>query len=1447
MTNGWIRIRQLPIIRVFISSTFRDLKLERDALQEQVFPKLEQLCLKEGFQFQAIDLRWGVSTEAGLDHRTMQICFEELRRSQEISPEPNFLILLGNRYGWRPLPERISVDEFRSLEVAAQQLRVMSQHQSPVEVLRRWYRLDENSLTPIYFLQPRRRPKDDNPGGKDYTTANAWREVEQVLWQIINRTFSADGLKGRFASSPPAPEVLPRIVRFQASATEQEIWSGLLSVRNANQHVFAFFREIDQPQNIRDAGQFGDFFDVALGEIDPVAQVALRDLKDEIKKRLRDNAVELPAAHLISAIDSSGPAALTTDHINDLCREVELRLKAIIERQIKEYWRDPQAMDITGGELSVAQRSARELEIERDEHLRFGNECAPKETFVGRKDQLERILAYIENDSQLPMVIQGDSGCGKTALLARAFQEISTDKKPIIRFIGMTPGSSDLSSLLNSLCQELHPWHPIAEALPSDVHDLVQEFQKCLEGATSEKPIILFLDALDQLSEANNGRQLFWIPLGQLPGHVKIVVSCLSDREENDPVSQPYIALQRRNLPVENILNLDVLSLANAKTLLFDRWLAAAGRTVNEAQRNLIKERLESFAVCRQPLYIKLLFEEAKLWRSYDELGELGGSVPELLQQLCQRLSRPENHGESLVRLVLGYVAAARRGLSEQEILEVLFADPDYKNEIDEVCQRNNYTLPNKPPRIPIAIWSRLRSELAPYLTVRSAPGGSVLTLYHRQVSEWVTAHFIDAANWNPHGQLAEFFGNQDYFLESLEEQRVRAKLLPPTPRPVNIRKVDELPYHLLEVARHVDLESNNPEAKEWNIVADLLTDWQFLEAKAEAQPTMIFDLLQDLAGTIDRMPVDHPKRHILALLEEAVRRDRQFIDRHPTTLFQCLWNSCWWYDSPSLESYMSELSARLHGLEAKLHDRELTNRSARGEHGYLLMENWLQNKTPNMVWVKSHRPPSFPLGDQASISLRGPKDEVWSVAASPDGRTVVGGVQDGSIFIWDLPSGKLRLSFKAHQTTNKNGIRNIEFLSDGQSFASHAEDGVRFWDATSGFPLSQEDGRVSSYCKKRFATFAQTKAFKDCLRSEFRGFYQLLAISPNERYAAIANNNRTIQIIDTTNHEEIGRFQLDTSPCSAVFSPDGKLLAAVSEDGEHALWDVVTRTLEDKLQLLYEQNDTVRRMRFSPDGQRLAVLCGSNAVDVLDIPSMNIVGSRFLAHRDLVTSVDFLPGDGHQVVSGSCDRSVMVWNSDDFHHPIAIEGHSSTIRNIVFSTDGQRIITSAKDGTLVWDAESGRLILSGDEPSSKGSTNGLVGWSDPLETTIEEPLHSTKVAWFPASLSNLTSHPSRRIWAGSQLNDIYILELIGDFDTAGLGHTSNASRPVGLLFQFEDFRDIGGAIADLEKAGYIGRRKLQFTLVVKATGTGELPAISEALVRFQRNFRFIETSSWDD
>jgi len=47
--------------RIFVSSTFSDLKAERNTLQEKAFPRLRDLAAARGCRFQAIDLRWGIS------------------------------------------------------------------------------------------------------------------------------------------------------------------------------------------------------------------------------------------------------------------------------------------------------------------------------------------------------------------------------------------------------------------------------------------------------------------------------------------------------------------------------------------------------------------------------------------------------------------------------------------------------------------------------------------------------------------------------------------------------------------------------------------------------------------------------------------------------------------------------------------------------------------------------------------------------------------------------------------------------------------------------------------------------------------------------------------------------------------------------------------------------------------------------------------------------------------------------------------------------------------------------------------------------------------------------------------------------------------------------------------------------------------------------------------
>ena len=134
--------------RIFVSSTFSDMKAERNALSRYVFPRLRELCFRHDCRFQAIDLRWGISSEASLDQQTVPICIEEVRRCQATTPRPNFIILLGDRYGWRPLPSEIAADEFLAVE-----RHIEGDHGRAL--LRKWYRRDDNAVPPVYCLQPR--------------------------------------------------------------------------------------------------------------------------------------------------------------------------------------------------------------------------------------------------------------------------------------------------------------------------------------------------------------------------------------------------------------------------------------------------------------------------------------------------------------------------------------------------------------------------------------------------------------------------------------------------------------------------------------------------------------------------------------------------------------------------------------------------------------------------------------------------------------------------------------------------------------------------------------------------------------------------------------------------------------------------------------------------------------------------------------------------------------------------------------------------------------------------------------------------------------------------------------------------------------------------------------------------------------------------------------------
>src|SRR3974377_792932 len=93
-------------IRVFVSSTFRDMQAERELLAKKVFPQLRSQCEQRGVVWTDVDLRGGITTEDAAEGKVVPLCLAEIERSR-----PYFIGLLGERYGWVPeqgeIPEEL--------------------------------------------------------------------------------------------------------------------------------------------------------------------------------------------------------------------------------------------------------------------------------------------------------------------------------------------------------------------------------------------------------------------------------------------------------------------------------------------------------------------------------------------------------------------------------------------------------------------------------------------------------------------------------------------------------------------------------------------------------------------------------------------------------------------------------------------------------------------------------------------------------------------------------------------------------------------------------------------------------------------------------------------------------------------------------------------------------------------------------------------------------------------------------------------------------------------------------------------------------------------------------------------------------------------------------------------------------------------------------------------
>ena len=790
------------VFRLFISSTFSDFIAEREALQQNVFPKLEQYCAERGAQFQAIDLRWGITEQAQREHNTLRICLEEVRRCQQLSPRPNFAVLLGNRYGWEPVPARIPVDHWKRLKKAA-----TSEHW---RLISSSYRLDENAIPSVYCLNNRSADNDE-----------AFQHETRLLVALRQ---AAAGFRGG--------DRLP----YFTSATHQEIVLGALSKRdadghnlNSKSHVHVYERHLDGMPIDHSAKDFVDW-DSSLDQVVPGASQRMQHLKTQLRRQLGDHYHELTSAW--NRHDKNG--AVDQAYLQRFC-------DLFLEHQMK----------LIDAEIATLEQID---DRQQREHLHqeFGYERA--RVFAGRKPLLAKIARYTNVDLPLksdqiktkakncvPLILIGGGGSGKSALLARAAQETSQNTKSsraviVQRYIGGVPGTESILNTLSLLSADIATYYGHSEPpIAQNADDLVQTFEAVLGYATPRRPLILFLDALDQLDPSDRAWMLEWLPR-QLPEHVRIVASIRSDTAAAE-------AARRRFL--KQIIDVPRLKVSEGSAIL-KAWLAdkreswfnagitpSTGRRLTKEQENKV---LSAFDQNGLALWLKIVYQEASTWHSWHTPRDLPIHIQDLIHDLVdQKLLIQEQHPKAFIERALAYLTASRFGLAENEIGRVLGRDRDVRVEFqeNEKTQRKWDDDQSLPP----IMWSRLFFDLQAYLGFAQIDGKILMRWFHREFDDVFKARYLatDDDRKNIHGVLADVFlaldretrpteTNDDAFFKAADANQ--------KPMSAALRRVMEQPWQLAQAGRTNDLER-------------LITDFGFCMGKCAANRSA--DLASDM------------------------------------------------------------------------------------------------------------------------------------------------------------------------------------------------------------------------------------------------------------------------------------------------------------------------------------------------------------------------------------------------------------------------------------------------------------------------------------------------------------------------------------------------------------------------------------------------------------------------
>jgi WD40 repeat protein len=364
---------------------------------------------------------------------------------------------------------------------------------------------------------------------------------------------------------------------------------------------------------------------------------------------------------------------------------------------------------------------------------------------------------------------------------------------------------------------------------------------------------------------------------------------------------------------------------------------------------------------------------------------------------------------------------------------------------------------------------------------------------------------------------------------------------------------------------------------------------------------------------------------------------------------------------------------------------------------GQTLVSGGLDNATALWMWSVSDKP---------ITTLSGRDNRVYSVSFSPDGETIASGngydlgtaMNTATIQLWQWHSPSLP-QVNAHNITTS-----VVFHPNGDRFASSGMDGtIKLWQSspqntiilktmktesivnTLSFNLDGEqliagndDGTIS---------FWDSDGRLIRRSSAHQGAVTAVSASPDGTLFASGSDDGTIALWDGDGKLVKTFVAHPEKVTSLSFHPDSKTFVSGSDRGTISFWDrdgILIKTSS-------EGDREITSLSFSHDGKILAVGKSDGAIE---LRRDNETASFLVGQGIMAANLKFSP-DGLFAV-GYGDGTVKLWQSNGTLM-LALNAYDNPITGLDFSSDGQTLITSSRNGKVtLWNLNANTLLARG-------------------------------------------------------------------------------------------------------------------------------------------------------